>query len=137
VFFINVLHIEQLNQGLFVLPCFKEIKPRFINNQGLVFSYCEPFTGGLKLKYIYGMKSKILSYKVEGILLEPFNDNLKLSKDFDRKELLNQVKEILKEQNFKLDEHSLDYKISDNQLYIEGIATEHQESKSIGFMTGK
>ncbi len=83
------------------------------------------------------MKSKIFSYKVDGIVLEPFDDNLKLSQNFDRKELLNQVKEILKEQNFKLDEHSLDYKIVDDQLYIQGIAIEQQEVKSIGFMTGK
>ncbi|MDF2434025.1 MAG: hypothetical protein JWP44_3656 [Mucilaginibacter sp.] len=83
------------------------------------------------------MKAKIFSYKVKGIVLKPYNDTLKLSADFDRKELLNKIKEILKEQNFKLDEHSLDYKIIDNQLYVEGVAIEHQEPKSIGFMTGK
>jgi hypothetical protein len=70
---------------------------------------------------------------VKGIVLEPFNESLKLSKDFDRKEVLDQVKEILKEQNFKLDEHSLDYKIVDNQLFVEGLAIEQQEPKSIGF----
>ena len=83
------------------------------------------------------MKSKLFSYKAEGIVLEPFNDSLRLSREFDRKELLNEVKEILKAQNFKLDEHSLDYKIIDNQLYIQGIAIEQQEAKSIGFMMGK
>jgi hypothetical protein len=83
------------------------------------------------------MKSKIFSFKVDGIVLAPYNDNLKLSESFNKKELLEQVREILKEQNFKLDEHSLDYKIVENQLYIEGIATEHQETKSIGFMVSK
>ena len=83
------------------------------------------------------MESKIFSYKADGIVLKPFNNELKMSRSFNRKELLNQLKEILKEQNFKLDEHSIDYKIVDNQLYIECIATEHQEPKSIGFLTGK
>jgi len=83
------------------------------------------------------VKSKIFSYKATGIVLEPFNDNLKLSDNFDKKELLNQLNEVLKEQNFKLDEHSINYKIVDNQLYLEGLATEHQEPKSIGFRFNK
>ena len=36
------------------------------------------------------MKSKIFSYKAKGIVPEPVI-NLKLSKNFDRKELLSQV----------------------------------------------
>ncbi len=83
------------------------------------------------------MESKIFSYKAVGIALKPFTENLKVSENFNRKELLNQLKEILKEQNYKLDESSIDYKIVDNQLYIEGISTEYQEPKSIGFLSGK
>jgi hypothetical protein len=83
------------------------------------------------------MESKIFSYKVEGVVLEPINDTLKLSEPFDRKELLNKIKEIFKDQGFKIEEQSLDYKIVDGQLYIQGLAVKQQESRSIGFMTSK
>lgn len=83
------------------------------------------------------MEAKIFSYKIDGIVLEPVDDQLKISKSFNRKEALNQLKETLKEQNFRLDESSLNYKIIDGQLYVEGLAVEQQEAKSIGFMTGK
>lgn len=83
------------------------------------------------------METKLFFYKVDGIVLEPSNDKFRISNSFNRKELLNEIKELLKQEDFKPDEHSIDYKIVDGQLYIEGLATKIQEQKSIGFMTGK
>lgn len=83
------------------------------------------------------MESKIFSYKVDGVALEPVNDQLSISPVFDRKELLTKLKDLFKDDDYKLDERSLDYKIKDGQFYIEGVATKHVEAKSIGFMTGK
>jgi anti-sigma28 factor (negative regulator of flagellin synthesis) len=83
------------------------------------------------------MEAKIFSYKVDGVKLETVNDYLKISKSFDRKAIIAQLKDAIKDKNFKVDEHSLDYKIVDGQLYIEGLAVENQESKSIGFRSGK
>jgi hypothetical protein len=80
------------------------------------------------------MQAKIFSYKVEGITLEPVTDNLKTSKDFDRKEVIEQLKTIFKADNYQVDERSIDYKLVDGQLYIEGLIIEIQEKKSIGFM---
>ncbi|MDN5288004.1 MAG: hypothetical protein JWR38_4278 [Mucilaginibacter sp.] len=79
------------------------------------------------------MESKLFSYKVEGVVLEPVNDNLKISPIFDRKEVLEKVKEILKEDNFTLDERTIEYNIEAGQLYLQGLAIKHPESKSIGF----
>lgn len=79
------------------------------------------------------MESKLFSYKVEGIVLEPVNDNLKVSPVFDRKELVEKIKEILKEDNFTLDERSIEYNIENGQLYLQGLALKLAESKSIGF----
>jgi hypothetical protein len=47
------------------------------------------------------------------------------------------LKEALADENFKIDERSLDYKIVDGQLFIEGIMVENETPKSIGFMSGK
>jgi hypothetical protein len=83
------------------------------------------------------MKAKIFSYKVDNVKLEVVNDNLKISKSFNRKAIIAQLKDAIKDENFKIDENSLDYKIVDGQLYIEGLAVENQETKSIGFTSGK
>jgi spore coat polysaccharide biosynthesis predicted glycosyltransferase SpsG len=83
------------------------------------------------------MEAKIFSYKVAGVQLEAVNDQLKMSKSFDRKGIIAQLKEALKDENFKVDEQSFDYKIVDGQLYIEGLMVENQEKKSIGFLSGK
>jgi hypothetical protein len=83
------------------------------------------------------MEAKIFSYKVDGVLLEPVEDNLKMSKSFDRKAIIEGLKELMKKENFKVDERTLDYKIVDGQLYIEGLAVENEVPKSIGFMSGK
>ena len=83
------------------------------------------------------MDSKIFSYKVDGIVLTPVNDQLSTSPVFDRKELLNKLKELFNEEDYKVDERSLDYKIKDGQLFIEGLAVKKEEAKSIGFFVGK
>lgn len=89
------------------------------------------------MAYLYQMESKIFSYKADGIVLTPVDDLLSLSPVFDRKELLNKLKELFNDDDYKVDERNLDYKIKDGQLYIEGVVTKHVPVKSIGFMGGK
>ncbi|MGN6396200.1 MAG: hypothetical protein ACTHMI_11585 [Mucilaginibacter sp.] len=83
------------------------------------------------------MNAKIFSYKVEGILLEQHNDQLKLSKTFHRKAILEPLKETFAADNFKIDESSLTYKLIDDQLYIQGLAIENEEKREVGFRFGK
>ncbi|WP_143065229.1 hypothetical protein [Mucilaginibacter gossypiicola] len=83
------------------------------------------------------MESKIFSYKVDGIVLTPVDDQLNISPAFNRKELLNKLKDLFKDGDYKLDERTLDYKIKDGQLYVEGVVTKQEAAKSIGFMSGK
>jgi len=83
------------------------------------------------------MNAKMFSYKVEGILLEPQNDQLKLSKTFDRKAILEPLKETFAPDNFKIDEASLSYKLIDDQLYIQGLAVENEEKREVGFRFGR
>jgi hypothetical protein len=79
------------------------------------------------------MNAKIFSYKISGILLEPQNEQLKISKSFNRKAILDQLKETLKAENYKIDESSLSYKLIDEQLYIQGLAIENEAPKTVGF----
>lgn len=83
------------------------------------------------------MNAKIFSFKAEGLLLEPLNDRLKMSQSFDRKKLLEEIKELFKTDNYTIDEASLSYKIKDDQLFIEGLAIENEEPKTVGFRFGK
>ncbi|MES2113322.1 MAG: hypothetical protein V4577_31510 [Bacteroidota bacterium] len=83
------------------------------------------------------MNAKIFSYKVEGILLEPHNEQLKFSKSFDRKAVLEPLKEAFAADNFKIDEASLSYKLIDDQLYIQGLAVQNEEKREVGFRFGK
>lgn len=83
------------------------------------------------------MESKIFSYKAEGIILTPVDDQLSISPVFDRKELLSKLKDLFNDDDYKVDERTLDYKIKDGQLYIEGVVTKQVPAKSIGFMGGK
>ncbi|AMR30620.1 hypothetical protein A0256_03870 [Mucilaginibacter sp. PAMC 26640] len=83
------------------------------------------------------MNSKIFSYKVEGILLGVEKDNLKTSPNFDRKAIIEQLKTLFASDNFKPDERTLSFKIKDGQLFIEGLATETEAPKTIGFFSGK
>lgn len=83
------------------------------------------------------MEAKFFSYKVTGIALQTVSDNIKLSESFDKKELLNPLKEMLKAQQFKIDPATVEYKIVDDQITITGMAIIDEEPKSIGFMSGK
>ncbi|AYL96773.1 hypothetical protein [Mucilaginibacter celer] len=83
------------------------------------------------------MDSKIFSYKVDGIVLAPLDEQLSLSPAFDRKALANKLKDIFTGEDYQVDERSLNYKIKDGQLFIEGLVVKKEEAKSIGFMVGK
>jgi hypothetical protein len=83
------------------------------------------------------MNAKVFSYKVAGIVLEEQNENLKVSRDFDRKAVLEPLKEIFSKDNFKVDESSLSYKLIDDQLFIQGLAVENETPKTVGFQFGK
>ncbi|WP_183558484.1 hypothetical protein [Mucilaginibacter sp. SP1R1] len=79
------------------------------------------------------MESKLFSYKAEGIVLEPLNSPIKVSPVFDRKELVEKIKDVLKADGFKPDEHNLQFKIEEGQLFIQGLATKEQAPRAIGF----
>lgn len=83
------------------------------------------------------MNAKMFSYKVEGVYLEQFNDTLKTSKSFDRKVVLALLKDVFTAEGYKIDEGSLSYKLIDDQLYIQGLAIEKEEPKTVGFRLGK
>lgn len=83
------------------------------------------------------MESKIFSYRADGIILAPVDDQLSISPVFDRKELLSKLKDLFNDDDYKVDDRTLDYKIKDGQLYIEGVVTKQVPAKSIGFMGGK
>lgn len=83
------------------------------------------------------MNAKIFSYKVEDVVLEPASGQLKISKSFDRKKVLEPLKEIFALDNYKIDETSLNYKLIDDQLYIQGLAVENEEPKAVGFRFGR
>jgi hypothetical protein len=83
------------------------------------------------------MNTKIFSYKVEGIVLETQDEQLKLSPIFDRKEVLLPLKERFEAENYKMDEASLSYKLIDDQLFIQGLAVKIEAPKSVGFQFGK
>jgi len=83
------------------------------------------------------MRSRLFSFKVDGVILEPINDKLKISGDFDRKAIIAELKAAINDEGFKIDERTLDYKITEGQLYIEGMMVENETPKSIGFMSGK
>lgn len=83
------------------------------------------------------METKLFSYKAEGVFLEPVNEQLKLSPVFNRKELVEKIKDLLLEDGFKPDEHSLQFKIDDGQLLIQGLAVKQEATRSIGFMSSK
>jgi anti-sigma28 factor (negative regulator of flagellin synthesis) len=56
------------------------------------------------------MEAKIFSFKVDGVKLETVNEDFKISKSFDRKAIIAQLKDAIKDGNFKVDEQSLEYK---------------------------
>jgi hypothetical protein len=83
------------------------------------------------------MNAKIFSFKVDGVVLEAQDEQLKLSPSFDRKEVLAPLKERFEAKNYKIDETSLSYKLIDDQLYIQGLAVENEAPKTVGFQFGK
>lgn len=83
------------------------------------------------------MNAKIFSYKVDEVILKASSDQLKLSKSFDRKAILEPLKAAFAEDNYKIDETSLNYKVIDDQLFIQGLAVENEEPKTVGFKFGK
>gem|GEM_PF-2377313 len=62
---------------------------------------------------------------------------LVFSKSFDRKAILEPLKEIFAADSFKIDEVSLSYKLIDDQLYIQGLAVKNEEVRTAGFRFGK
>ena len=83
------------------------------------------------------MNAKLFSYKAEGIILKPSTKSLRVSQSFNCNTLLDELKEKFRQENYTIDEASLNYKIKDDQLYIEGLAIENKAPKSVGFRFGK
>ncbi|PTR01695.1 hypothetical protein C8P68_101933 [Mucilaginibacter yixingensis] len=83
------------------------------------------------------MQTKIFLYKIEGINLTEQNELLKVSPGFDRKEVIEKLKDQFKDTNYHVDENSLIYKLIDEQLYIQGLVKEKEEPKAVGFTFGK
>lgn len=77
------------------------------------------------------------SYKVTNITLQTVDDTLRTTTSFVTKDLIEEINQKLRAQNFKVDESSLRSKYVDDQLYIEGFAIEIQEPKTMGFMSGR
>jgi hypothetical protein len=77
------------------------------------------------------------SFKVESITLQTVDDTLRTTTSFITKDIIEEINQKLKVQNFKVDESSLRSKYTDDQLYIEGFAVEIQEPKTMGFMSGR
>jgi len=77
------------------------------------------------------------SYKVENITLQTVDDTLRTTTGFVTKDIIDQINQKLKAQNFKVDESSLRSKYTNDQLYIEGFAVEIEEPKTMGFIPGR
>ena len=71
------------------------------------------------------------------MILEPLNDELKVSQSFDRKAVIEPLNAIFESGNYKVDEASVNYKLIDDQLYIQGLAVEIEAPKTVGFRFGK
>lgn len=77
------------------------------------------------------------SYKVEQITLQTVDNTLRTTSSFITRDIINQINDKLKAQNFKVDESSLRPKYVDDQLYLEGFAVEIKEPKTVGFLSGR
>ena len=77
------------------------------------------------------------SYKVESVTLQTIDDSLRTTTSFVTKDIIEEINQKLKAQNFKVDESSLRSKYTDDQLYIEGFAVEIIEPKTVGFLSGR
>ncbi|WP_345954007.1 hypothetical protein [Mucilaginibacter sp. PAMB04168] len=77
------------------------------------------------------------SYKVEGVTLGMIDNNLRVTKSFETRAVIDRINEKLKPQNFKVDETTLHVKYTDDQLHIEGFAIEIKEPRIVGFLSGR
>lgn len=77
------------------------------------------------------------SYKVDNVVMQTTDDTLRTTSSFVTRDIINQINQKLKAQNFKVDESSLRPKYTDDQLYIEGFAVEIKEPKTVGFLSGR
>jgi len=77
------------------------------------------------------------SYKVEGATLHTIDDTLRTTNSFITRNIIDEINQKLKPQNFKVDESSLRSRYADDQLFIEGFAVEIQEPKTVGFLSGR
>ncbi len=82
------------------------------------------------------MEAKFISYTID-IHLNAVTERIKMSETFNRKELLSEFEDLLKEQQFKIDSATVEFKIIDDQVLITGMAVKDEEPKSIGFMSRK
>lgn len=83
------------------------------------------------------MKTIGFLYKVESIVLQPIDEALQLTTSFVTRDIITQVNDKLKSQNYKVDEGTLRPRFIDQQLYLEGFAMEIQEPKTVGFLSGR
>lgn len=77
------------------------------------------------------------SYKVENVTLQTIDDTLRTTTSFVTKDIIEEINQKLKAQNFEVDESSLRSKYTEDQLYIEGFAVEIKEPKTVGFLSGR
>ncbi|MBS7566705.1 hypothetical protein KHS38_20035 [Mucilaginibacter sp. Bleaf8] len=77
------------------------------------------------------------SYKVENVLMQTVNDDLRITGSFASRDVLDRINALLKEKNFKVDERTLRPRYIGEQLYLEGFAIEIQEPKTVGFLSGR
>jgi hypothetical protein len=60
-----------------------------------------------------------------------------LSPSFNRKAVLEPLKDSFAADNYKIDEVSISYKLIDDQLYIQGLVVENEEPRKVGFRFNK
>lgn len=77
------------------------------------------------------------SFKVESVMLQTIDDTLRTTGSFVTRNIIEQLNEKLKAQNFKVDESSVRPKYTGDQLYLEGLAIEIKEPKTVGFLSGR
>jgi hypothetical protein len=77
------------------------------------------------------------SFKIENITLQPLDEQLRTTQSFVSRDVIDEINEKLKPQNFKVDEGTLRPKYINDQLYLDGFAIEIQEKKEVGFLSGR
>ena len=74
-------------------------------------------------------------YKTEGVKLQQLDETMQVTNPFISRDIIDQINEKLKSQNFKVDENSVRPKYINNELYLEGFAHEIREPKTVGFFS--